>query len=410
MAEIVKYSTRLQLKYDTWGNWSDVGATFVPLKGEVCVCEIPEDIAATGEVLNEKAYLMKVGDGVTTFSSLPWISAKAADVHEWAKLSWTAFVAKLKTDGKFLTDSDLSGLSDRLLELEGRFYDGVISIPDPVDPTKQVTPDKGIAKKAWADKDGNEITSTYATKATVTELDRDLGDLKDDIGKLSNVMNFVGVVSAVPEKELLEEGKNPTYEVGDVIVHENAEYVCTLVTKDGKDYHDFVELGDVSALSSEVSAIRSWETIKVDDVSIEADQVNDTLTFTSGTAITLTGDADADKITIAHSDVNRDDTPASTEAKLAHGGEFTVITGVTSNAQGHITGTTEQKFKLPSISEIEGSISTLNNTTWRTSNIKLASNLEEGKSLNDLDKSDLMIANKEIAYLIFDCGSATVNV
>ena len=118
MAEIVKYSTRLQLKYDTWANWnSDSGKAFIPLKGEVCICEIPANVAANGEVLDGKAYLIKVGDGATTFGALPWISASAADVHEWAKLDWDSFVEELKDKGKFLTDSDLSGLSGQITEL-----------------------------------------------------------------------------------------------------------------------------------------------------------------------------------------------------------------------------------------------------------------------------------------------------
>jgi hypothetical protein len=121
MAEIVKYSTRLQLKYDTWANWtSTAGAAFVPLKGEVCICEIPADVAATGEVLSGKAYLMKVGDGVTAFGSLPWLSASAADVHTWAKKSEADFKAWLtSSDGPALaTSSEVSAISTNISNMD----------------------------------------------------------------------------------------------------------------------------------------------------------------------------------------------------------------------------------------------------------------------------------------------------
>lgn len=96
---ITKLNTRIQLKFDTWANWnSTAGKAFIPLKGEVCICEIPENTAATGEVIAEKAYLIKVGNGTTSFGSLPWLSAQAADVHAWAKMSADDFKAWLTSD------------------------------------------------------------------------------------------------------------------------------------------------------------------------------------------------------------------------------------------------------------------------------------------------------------------------
>ena len=68
--------TRIQLKYDSWSNWSTVKDTFVPLKGEVCVVNPGEDSTSC---------LLKVGDGSKTFGALPWVSAPAADIAAWAK-------------------------------------------------------------------------------------------------------------------------------------------------------------------------------------------------------------------------------------------------------------------------------------------------------------------------------------
>lgn len=81
--------TRIQLKYDTLAHW--MSSTFVPMKGEVCIAEIPTGATANpdGNTLsnNPPAIGIKIGDGVTghTFSVLPWIQAVAGDVYSWAK-------------------------------------------------------------------------------------------------------------------------------------------------------------------------------------------------------------------------------------------------------------------------------------------------------------------------------------
>ena len=74
-------NTRVLLRYDSYTNW-EKNKTSVPLRGEMCIC--------TAGTVNPNVddVLLKVGDGTTTWELLPWVSAKAADVHEWAKKSW----------------------------------------------------------------------------------------------------------------------------------------------------------------------------------------------------------------------------------------------------------------------------------------------------------------------------------
>lgn len=85
-------TTRIQLRYDTLTNWNN--STLELKAGEVA-------IATTGETVSEslkgtnKPVLMKVGPGV--FKDLPWVSALAADVYDWAKKSETDFTAWVKT-------------------------------------------------------------------------------------------------------------------------------------------------------------------------------------------------------------------------------------------------------------------------------------------------------------------------
>ncbi len=72
--------TRIQLKYDTYKNWTDNNPT--PLAGELCVVVVP---AEAGAVVQEPALLLKVGDGTTPFNSLNFVGGIAADVYDWAK-------------------------------------------------------------------------------------------------------------------------------------------------------------------------------------------------------------------------------------------------------------------------------------------------------------------------------------
>lgn len=85
-------NTRIQLKYDSYANWTSEtlgdgkGAKFVLKAGEIGICYLPTD-HKDGQVVGSQPpqILFKVGNGSAMFSELPWVSAKAADVYEWAK-------------------------------------------------------------------------------------------------------------------------------------------------------------------------------------------------------------------------------------------------------------------------------------------------------------------------------------
>ena len=92
MAEKI-IDTRISLLYNTYDAW--VAADPVLKRGEIAIVEIE---AATDGVANASAVptiLFKAGalTGDKKFSELEWASAKAADVHDWAKKSDTDFIA-----------------------------------------------------------------------------------------------------------------------------------------------------------------------------------------------------------------------------------------------------------------------------------------------------------------------------
>lgn len=85
-------NTRVQLKYDSYANWTsetlgdDKGAKFVLKAGEIGICYLPTDYSESQVVGSQPPQILfKVGNGTAIFSELPWVSAKAADVYAWAK-------------------------------------------------------------------------------------------------------------------------------------------------------------------------------------------------------------------------------------------------------------------------------------------------------------------------------------
>lgn len=74
--------TKVKLRYDILKNWTDKNPTL--LQGEIAIVAIPVD-ASEMQVTGSQPpqILFKVGPG--TFNSLPYASAKAADVYGWAK-------------------------------------------------------------------------------------------------------------------------------------------------------------------------------------------------------------------------------------------------------------------------------------------------------------------------------------
>lgn len=91
------FNTRISLKYDTYANWIDKDPKL--LVGEVAVVVVP---ASTGAVASEPAVLFKVGDGVRKFSELQFTAGLSADVYDWAKAA---------TKPTYSAD-EITGLSD----------------------------------------------------------------------------------------------------------------------------------------------------------------------------------------------------------------------------------------------------------------------------------------------------------
>lgn len=138
-------NTKFLLRIDSWTEWSKTtvankGANLVLLKGEVGICTFEGTQKDENGIPVTEAIMFKVGDGSTKFSALPWTSALAADVYDWAKKSENDFVKnflslkmnddttmRTKLDGVFATDAELaSAIAALRLEIPTQL--GVMSI------------------------------------------------------------------------------------------------------------------------------------------------------------------------------------------------------------------------------------------------------------------------------------------
>ena len=129
-------NTRIQLKYDSFANWSN--STVVLKAGEIAIAYLGETVSEQIKGEN-RPVLFKVGDGVKTFANLPWASALAADVYDWAKKEtpdWDDFdtipVAKLPEEA-LIDDNDTAYefaiVDGKLQVIETPHVNGVAGTP-----------------------------------------------------------------------------------------------------------------------------------------------------------------------------------------------------------------------------------------------------------------------------------------
>ena len=171
---------------------------------------------------------------------------------------------------------------------------------------------------------------------------------------------------------------------------------------------------DIDDLEGDVASHKSFSKVKIGTTTLEADGINDTLNVAAGTAIVVTGTVNNDTMTIAHATINPEEKAKGNAQALNHEDAFDVIESVTVNAQGHVTAYQPRTLKLPKEyddSALSGRVTTLENTAWKTStNIKTTTTDADTTQKGALAASDLTIGTTEVAYIIFDCGSSTVNV
>lgn len=175
MAEKI-LNTRIQLKYDSYENWSKIdvegqGANLVLKQGEVGICYIPENTVIDG-IKNPPHVMIKIGDGVTPFESLEWLSARAADVAEWAK----------DEDKPDYSAEEIKGIGEYI----AKYVDEELGISVDTNTVYQIVKvddnhyklqSKAAGTDAWADVANSEIVIPESTKVEASTTN---GNIKVD--------------------------------------------------------------------------------------------------------------------------------------------------------------------------------------------------------------------------------------
>lgn len=181
--------------------------------------------------------------------------------------------------------------------------------------TKEKTKLSGIDTGAQVNK--IETVMVEGTALTITNK-KSVNITAESLG-LSGAFKYVGDYSTKLPTLTVDD----TFKQGNVITYQGKEYVCMVTTDSSGNVTEkkWRELGDESS-----HALKS--------ISITCDGA-------LGGGGTL-----ASNITITHNTVTRTDV-TETASLPGYGGEFTVVTGVTSNEYGHITSVTAKKLTMP---------------------------------------------------------------
>lgn len=111
MAQI---NTRILNKISTWAEWEQVKSSFKPLRGEICIVEIPAN--TTGTQLLPPCTGIKVGNGNDFIGDLPWIQAIAGDVSSFVKeiTNSSTFATKVAAAIGYTSTTDVKTLIDSI--------------------------------------------------------------------------------------------------------------------------------------------------------------------------------------------------------------------------------------------------------------------------------------------------------
>ena len=203
---------RLQEKIDTLANWLalDTDTTpFKPLAGEKINVKVPTaNSEADGESVGYEI-ITKTGDGSTRFKELPWDSALAADVYDWAKAASKPSYSIGEITGR--QELSISGAGTKVVS-----YDG--DTPDSLDIVGEglitVTPDA----------EHNKITiKTTANNYSLPAAGTSLGGVKT--GGVATISN--GQITAISKAANATTADTATETTGTLTIQGNGTTAAT---------------------------------------------------------------------------------------------------------------------------------------------------------------------------------------
>lgn len=407
------FNTRIKLKYDTLANWTTNKAK-VLLQGEVGLCYVPA--VTNGTTTTAPTVLFKVGDGTTTWEKLPWGSGLAADVYDWAKAaakpSYDYSEIKnpptipVDTNTTYKLVQDTTDKHKFTLQSQEKGTDtwttvSTITIPDKVATAEKATEADhatkadSATKAATADKVANALTLQIGgtTKATFDGSSaKTFNVTAADLG-LSSAMHFIGTATVAITEDSKTDPKITGYtftnaQKGDVVLYNHLEFVW-----DGTKWE---KLGDDSSYA--------LKTI--------------TATATDDDVVILAGTSGSNGVTFDAKHAKKGPTGGATKGPAAdvsvsgYGTSKTIkVPKVTVDEYGHTTGLAEQTLTIamPSAPTLPAA-ATAAPKNLGTAAVGTSTKYAREDHTHKMPTLDEISANAAANYVIFDCGSSTVNI
>lgn len=198
MADI-NLNAKVRQNCRTLAEWEQINP--VPLKDELVIVEVPSENGGTSQ------YLSKIGNGVSKFSQLPWMSALAGDVFDWAK-----------TQNKPTYNySEITGLDDSSVTLHHMHDANSMHEVDDTDGTKINAFHRSLIPSLNGNRfyglPANDITIEYSNDAGVTYTE--YRQINDDYKNNMYKRNLLGTGS--PSKRYFLGNKTSSWTVNDTL-------------------------------------------------------------------------------------------------------------------------------------------------------------------------------------------------
>ena len=140
------FQTRIQLKYDSYKNW--LAADPILKKGEMAIATV--DQGDNDSLHNLPNVVLKIGNGASKYSVLPFVSGLAADVYAWAKAATKPSYAA----------SEISGLQAAIEQYSDYDTNTQYKIVQAVDAEKAVIPGKYQLQSKELDGEWQNVTDS----------------------------------------------------------------------------------------------------------------------------------------------------------------------------------------------------------------------------------------------------------
>ena len=228
-------NVRIRNKYDSYEAWA--ASSLVLEAGEIAIAYTTVNVdIGNGKIEQHPELLMKVGNGTDTFTNLPWLSAKAADVAAWAKAA----------DKPSYSASEITGMEQYIAD----YVETEMGISVDTDTQYQIVKvddynyklqSKGKSDDAWADVADSVIVIPNDT-AAIEALQGLVGDTKvaTQITNAIAALDLTNTYEAKGEAAKVQTALDEYKETNDAAVDANTDAIAAI--KDGTDIDSFADV------------------------------------------------------------------------------------------------------------------------------------------------------------------------